>query len=480
MKARLGIYLLLPVLLSTLLVVLACGGTKDPVTMTPPAETTPRSERPLSDAERKTVEEFDMQKQEIEEAWETIRTDFDQWRTGLTSCQRSAVREVLQEFALQSSSVTISARDLTRTSVTSELADQLIIAAESEELAFRQLRDRWSPNNLSLFEAIEEERSKVANVQRRVEDQARELEEDLREASDPETINEVKEFAAVLHSVAHDWEAFHDGYARLLRAAIALEDAEVIARLEQLFMMVSGVGERVDSIVSTGAIEDRLEELQDTARAEHKAFVDVFEKVIRKSEETLTNGEDSDKPDEEEASEDEETSQDEEASQTTRMILASLEPAIEKSRTILKEANDDVDEVLEGKMEEDLEDLRGFVNEFERLKTKWEAFHRSYGNWRGSDGGCDRAQVYQSLDQFNIRAGEIVRKARGLSQAGYLLPVYELVVEAAEREEGSIRTLRNSWQPFTVDAFIAVERERDIADRLRLQAGIALEELRSR
>lgn len=480
MKARLGIYLLLPVLLSTLLVVLACGGTKDPVTVTPPAESTPRSERPLSDAERKTVEEFDMQKQAIEEAWETIRTDFDQWRTGLTSCQRSAVHEVLQEFALQFNSVTVSARDLTRTSVTSGFADQLIVAAESEELAFRQLRDRWSPNNLSLFEAIEKERSKVANVQRRVEDQARELEEELREASDPETIKEVKEFAAVLHSVAHDWEAFHDGYSRLLRAAIALEDAEVIARLEQLFKLVSDVGERVDGIVSTGATEDRLEELQETARAEHKAFVDVFEKVIRKSEGPLTNGEDSDTPDEQGVSEDEETSQEEEASPTTRMILASLEPAIEKSRTILKEASDDVDEVLEGNMEEDLEDLRGFVNEFEQLKTKWEAFHRSYSNWRGSDGGCDRAQVYQSLDQFNIRASEIVRKARELPQAGYLLPVYELVLEAAEREEGSIRALRNSWQPFTVDAFIAVERERDIADRLRLQAGIALEELRSR
>ena len=47
----------------------------------------------------------------------------------------------------------------------------------------------------------------------------------------------------------------------------------------------------------------------------------------------------------------------------------------------------------------------------------------------------------------------------------------------AEREEGAIRTLRNSWQPFTVDAFIAVEQERANAARLRRQASASLQGL---
>ena len=58
--------------------------------------------------------------------------------------------------------------------------------------------------------------------------------------------------------------------------------------------------------------------------------------------------------------------------------------------------------------------------------------------------------------------------------------MYNFLVEAAERERGTIRALRNSWRPFTVDAFIAAERERDNADRLRREASIALEELLSR
>ena len=69
---------------------------------------------------------------------------------------------------------------------------------------------------------------------------------------------------------------------------------------------------------------------------------------------------------------------------------------------------------------------------------------------------------------------------RDLPKSGYLLPMYNLLVEAAEREEGAIRTLRNSWQPFTADAFIAVERERDEVNSLRREAGLALQELLDR
>ena len=40
--------------------------------------------------------------------------------------------------------------------------------------------------------------------------------------------------------------------------------------------------------------------------------------------------------------------------------------------------------------------------------------------------------------------------------------------------------MRNSWQPFTADAFIAVERERDRVNSLRREARLALQELLDR
>ena len=112
--------------------------------------------------------------------------------------------------------------------------------------------------------------------------------------------------------------------------------------------------------------------------------------------------------------------------------------------------------------------------------AQWDAFHERYNEWRRTEGGCDRSEVLQAIGKFNILIGELVRQGRDLPQSGYLLPIYNLLVEAVEREEGAVRALRNSWQPFTVDAFIAVDRERDNANRLRREANIALEELRNR
>ena len=489
MKARLSFYLLIPALLSTLALTLACGGPDEPdtVPVTLPTDSIPQAERALSASELKAIEEFAMRQEEVGEEWESLRQEFDQWLAGLTSCQSGTVREHLQEFAIQFNAVTESARRLPRTSATSELADNLIAAAESEELAFRQLRDRWQPNNVSLFELIEKQRSEAARVQKSVEDQVRELEKKLEEAAAPDTRREVEDFSRVLHSIGHDWDEFHDDYASLLREVIALEDEEVLVHMGQLFKQVTALADRVDGLATANATGDMVKELQDTVQAEHKTFVDIYEKVIERAEMSPATNEES-QPSDEEAGEEEpaeeeageEEPAEEEPSQSVRSILWSLDPAIKGARVVLKEITGDVEDFLDGSMEKDLEDIREFAADYQLLRVNWDAFHQGYNNWRRIEGGCDRSEVQRILGQFNIRAGEIAKQVRGLPQTGYLLPMYNLLVEAAEREENAMRALRNTWQPFTIDAYIAVERERDNADRLRREASLALEELRNR
>ena len=114
------------------------------------------------------------------------------------------------------------------------------------------------------------------------------------------------------------------------------------------------------------------------------------------------------------------------------------------------------------------------------LRYEWDAFHQRYNEWRRTEGGCDQGEVVQTLGQFKTRIDGIGRRVRDLPQSGYLLSVYNLLVDAADREEGAIRALQNTWQPFTVDAFIAVDRERTNANGLCHQANIAFQELRSR
>ena len=146
----------------------------------------------------------------------------------------------------------------------------------------------------------------------------------------------------------------------------------------------------------------------------------------------------------------------------------------------MKEVDNTIENALDGNAEEDLRDAEEFADGLESLLPEWDAFYEQYNDWRRTEGGCNRTEVLQDLGRFNTRMTELRREVRDLPQAGYLLPMYKLLVEAAEREEGAVRALRNSWEPFTIDAFIAAERERDAADRLRRESGIALEELRNR
>ena len=95
--------------------------------------------------------DFNEQRQSIDEAWNLVHDDFDQWRADLTMCHPTTLTEALSEFAIDFNSVTEEARDLTRTKTTGEFTNKLITAAEDEETAFRQLRDRWQPGNVSLF-----------------------------------------------------------------------------------------------------------------------------------------------------------------------------------------------------------------------------------------------------------------------------------------------------------------------------------------
>ena len=139
-----------------------------------------------------------------------------------------------------------------------------------------------------------------------------------------------------------------------------------------------------------------------------------------------------------------------------------------------------IEDIVDDDSADSLAEVEDFEGHYEKLLVEWDAFHQRYNEWRKTEGGCDRVEVLQALDRFNQRVGELGRKVRYLPQSGFLLPMYTLLVEAAEREEGAMRALYNSWRPFTIDAFKAVDLERVNSDRLRRQANIGLSELRNR
>ena len=476
MKTTFGSYLLLTALVFALALVLACGDTDSPATVPVilPTTSPPQSAKPLSTSDLEAIDEFAAQQQTVGQEWDRFHREFDQWRAGLTACHRSSVQEALKGFAVGFNAVTEQARDLPRTSVNPKLADMLIAAAEAEEAAFRQLRDRWQPNSPALFETVEQQRSKAAGAQKEVEDLTAALQEELEKAADPEELRAIEEFSAAFDRIRDDWEKFHDDYTDLLLEAASLDDTAALARLEQLILRFGALFRAVSRLPTADAAGDVTETLEAAAEAELTALKgvrDALAEAIATAEAAAAAAE---------AAEETDTSGDDESDPAAGPILATMDAIMSGVEATLKELSREIEESLDRSAVADLEELREFIRDYKKLVAEWDAFHEGYNEWRRTEGGCDRSEVLQSLGQFDTRLGELGLQVRDLPQPGYLLPIYNLLVEAVEGEEGAVRALRNSWQPFAVDAFIAVERERDNGNRLRREANSALEELRSR
>ena len=488
MKSRLGSYIILTAAISTLAVAMACGETDSPETVPValPTQSPSLEAEPLSASDLEALDEFVGQQQTVTPGWDRFHQEFDQWRAGLTACHPSSVREALQDFAVGFNAVTERARELPRASVTHELADTLIAAAEAEAGAFRQLRDRWQPNSPSLFEAVERQRAQAGRARNQALDRATALQEDLQRLADPQERRILEDFSTAFDLIRDDWEEFHDDYADLLREAAATDESAFLARLPRLIQQFGAISTAITRLPTAHAVQEIVETLEDTADAESRALTDLYRVVALAVEEAASADEDSDAGEDGDGEEQNGSQQQngaeraEESGTDVGPSLVAVNTAIVVAETTLKEVSRDIHEALDQTASRDLERVREFIGDSNDLVADWKSFYERYDEWRRTEGGCDRGEVLQSLAQFNTRVGELVRQVRDLPQTGYLLPIYNLLVQAVEREEGAIRALRNTWQPFTVDAFIAVDRERDNANRLRREANIALQELRDR
>ena len=434
----------------SLLLLVACNQPDTSPTEILPAEVQPTaSATPLPASAQSEINDFVNQQQAIDQQWDQIRVDFDQWRAELTSCHPNSVHEALNDFAVAFNDVTEQARNLTRAQSTQELANTLIVAAEAEETALRQLRDRWQPNNVALFEEVEQRRSDASHAQKDAQDQAIELRLAAVSGVAPESTDE---FAQSFDLVKNDWQEVHDEYSDLLDKIESMEPADVIASLDQLVEKFTLVVDALNELPAPTGAESTVEALQSAAQAELDAF--------------NTAREPSDKPE--------------------LPDFSGIDASVKTSEDALADTGQTIsdapeaDPIVPTDPEINLAELQVFYDEYDSLVVTWDAFHDRYNDWRASEGGCDRTEVTQALEQFSLRTGAIARDVRDLPRAGYLLPMYTSLVDAAGREENAIRTLRNSWQPFTVDAFKAVDEDRVNVDGLRREADIALQQLRNR
>lgn len=483
-------------LLSLVLAALALAGCSPPAdpepAATPPPDAPPAARAPALSAEAQAaLDDFVNQQQTIDAEWGRIHADFDQWRAGLTACHPGARHEALNEFAVAFNAVTKPARDITRAQSTRELADLLITAAEGEAAALRQLRDHWQPGNVALFEQVEQRRAQAYRAQKNAQDQAIALEAMFADGSDSAA---AQEFAQAFEAVTTDWQQIHDGYAALRQEAESAGAAAVYAELERLAASLTLVVDALAELTPPDGAASEIAQLRDAAKAELEAFAAARETA---PEATASEG----KAAEEMASEQPASEQAPAADAASAETAADTDTAtdapalpdfdaidavVQKSADALQAAGDAVSRIAAEDTIPDIDpeqgraELQVFNDEYRSLLKAWDDFHDRYDQWRSNEGGCDRSEVAQSLEQFRLRIGALGRDVRDLPQSGYLRPMYTLLVDAVAAEENAFRTLTLSWQPFTVDPFQAVAAARVNADGLRREAARALQELRER
>ena len=495
----------------------ACTQPEPTDSETPPTEAPPIAASATMPAQEIPVSDFVGQYEAISKEWDLFHDDFDRWNAGLSSCHHNAMYLALNDFAVSFNSVTQQARDLSRGSTSGELADLLIASAEEEEAAFRHLRDRWRPNNVSLFENVEQQRTKSSQAQKSAEDRAIELREGFEDTADPEA---VAEFQAAFEPIKADWETLHDDYESLQEDADTLGADAVLEGLESHVKGLEAITEAIDELPELEEAEETVEALKEAVAAEVEAFEAAIESAKsggsrddgeaaaesgestppEGSEQAATESGESTPPEgnEQAATESGESTPPEGNEQAATESegdgeaaaesgggaklpdFEPLEASVEASAESVELADDNIDDLADPEAEKGLAELQVFDTEYERLLRTWAAFDQRYNEWRKNDAGCDRAEVAAELERYSLRISQLARDVRALPSAGYLLPIYTLLTEAAARDESAVRTLRYTWQPFTLDSFKAVHQERINTENLRREADIAVQELRSR
>ena len=436
----------------------------------PPAPAT--SSMPSQDV---PVSDFVSQHAAISEEWDLFHDDFDQWSVSLSSCHPNAMYLALNDFAVSFNTVTEQARGLSRGSTGGELADLLITAAEEEEAAFRQLRDHWQPNNVSLFENVEQQRAMSSQAQKAAEDRATELRDGFQDTADPEA---VAEFQAAFDPIKADWKTLQDDYETLQKDADTLGTEAVVKGLESHLKGLEAIADAIDELPELDEAEDTVEALKDALAGEQEAFeaalkpADAAESKVDAKADAESETTDASEGGEQTAAESE--------PEASLPDFEPLDAAVKASAESVKTADDAIDDLADPDAERGLAELQVFDTEYVRLLRTWDAFNARYNDWRMDDGGCDRTEVVAELEQYSIRISQLARDVRALPSSGYLLPIYTVLTEAAARDENAVRTLRYTWQPFTLDSFKAVHQERINTDNLRREAEIAVQELQSR
>ena len=430
---------------------------------------------PLSVASRQAIADFAADHRKLIGDWDQFRTSFESWRQGLVSCDAGSVQVALMGFAAATGDIAERARALPRSGGVRELADKLIAATEQESEAVRGLRDTWHPDtSTSVFEPVDTERSRTQALRREVDDALR----DLQMRTSPESQALVAAFRLAVEELNSDWDAFRRSYDSFRSQEAELASSDMITRLGQLVDQLRGIVIAVRELPADDTTAEVSALLAEAAEAEDLAL-----RNLRGTFQRLEPSEEQQGPAPVSMSESTGSSQEPSSRDAVTFkprdieLFDAFDSQLADGNTLRRRAV----LMLAGLVEETGEDAQAateqFAQQYGLVLDQWDSFHSGYDEWRLTEGGCDRSKAAETLGRFTTEFAALTRRAREMSGATVLGPLRELLVEAAEIEEGGLRDLRGSWRPFDSEVYTAHEGRRASAARLLRQVATGLQNL---
>ena len=425
----------------------------------------------LTAAEKGALQEFAEAHDRINGEWDKIHGEFDAWRSGLTECGANARLVGLRQFSSDAFAIQALVLSLPRRESTRRLADSLIEAAESEEAAFRSLRDGWTPADLALFGLVDDEISNAERVLNQVKDELT----DLKGRVSKESRGLVLVFSSEFDKVNADWDKFHEDYNEFRSGGAPLAtSATAISRQVEAFSSIASSVRNLPHNTVTAPITDIMLE---AAQAEELAL-----RNMRNTRDS-NNGSPPPPPSlEPEPVPDagangvmaNETSNGDRNGGVETGSFREFGEQIVQSDSDRRRASESIDDLLIETSEDNRRAVEAFENEYQALGTAWDSLHKDYKEWRSSRGGCDTTEASQRLSRFSIDFSNIVNEIRNLATSPMLRPIGELFVQAAEREQVALRDLQSEWGPFDATIYEGIDDERRSGSKLRRQVAAGL------
>ena len=446
------------------------------------------------------AQDFAQGYQDITAKVDELHLQFDEWQAGLNPCTQTAVHTDLRRFAGSFTSITQSARELTRASSSRDLADRLIEAAQAEENALRQLRDQWQPldtasaqnptgdseasneagtdnggsvngsagsSHGSLLEQVDSTRSSSSAIMREVTD----VLTDQEERTTAGALELLDDFSLAFQAANVRWDLYHQEYDSFRSEQSTLTSVEEITRLSGLVAQFSEVILAVRQLPRLDATEEVAELMAEAADAEDLALRKLRATFQKSSDEETT-------PSASDVLDPELSSSGSGSFVADDPSLSSVyESQVVSSNATRRQALNAMSQITRILSEDHQSGLAAFNAEYQALLDMWNGFHQDYDEWRRTEGGCDRQKAVEALVEFGVQMGQIAASVRDLPSANVLRPLEELLVVAVQREETAFRQLSDSWRPYDSDVYQQIHDQRLAAGRLIRQVGVGIQEL---